>query len=174
MPRFAAILAGTAILCLLGASSGPSATVRSLDVSETVRTFLLALADSSPATCDLASPALQAEIATITKRATCAETMADLKQETVVGIEDEEKAMLVDTLACQRFADFGWVTLNRNPLPTDLPNRRTLRGAGFGVTWAEGDKWFVKASVAWHRGEPALSDVKDRLPRVYLQASRQF
>lgn len=77
-------------------------------------------------------------------------------------------------LVVSLFGDYGVAQLNRRPLPTDTPNRRALRGHGIGVTFAQPDGWFIKASVAWRGKEAVQSDTRDTQPRLFIQASRAF
>ena len=72
------------------------------------------------------------------------------------------------------FFDGSHGFVNKDPLPTDQHNRRTLRGAGFGLTWGRPDDFLVRASLAWRLSDPPSGDPSDRLPRLHLQVSKSM
>ena len=72
------------------------------------------------------------------------------------------------------FFDWAHGRLNKNPLPLDNPNTRTLRGFGLGLTWARTDDFLVRTSLAWRLSGPPISDPADRKPRLYFQLQKNL
>lgn len=72
------------------------------------------------------------------------------------------------------FYDFGWAKLNRDPSPADTDNKRTLRGYGLGVFWTTDPGLTLRATVAWRDTAPSNTDLRDRLPRVFVQVVKSF
>jgi len=71
------------------------------------------------------------------------------------------------------FADTGTVTLNKNPwVPGD--NRRTLSGAGIGITWAEYNNFSVKAYWAHKLGSAVATSAPDENSRFWIQLVKYF
>ena len=57
--------------------------------------------------------------------------------------------------------------------PSD--NAISLRGAGFGVSWAQPGNFSVNATLAWRAGtRPALADGGGHNPRLYVQLQKVF
>jgi hemolysin activation/secretion protein len=71
------------------------------------------------------------------------------------------------------FADTGSVKIDQQPW-TAGPNRRSLSGAGVGLTWSENNNFMLKLAYA-HKlgGEPALS-APDKGGRLWIQAVKYF
>ena len=68
------------------------------------------------------------------------------------------------------FFDYAHGKLNEDPLPTDFGrNDRTLRGAGFGLSWGRQDDFLLRGTLAWRLAGAPISDPTDRKPRVYFQ-----
>jgi hemolysin activation/secretion protein len=66
------------------------------------------------------------------------------------------------------FYDLGHGTFNRKPMADEL-NRRTLQGAGVGVSWLAQNNFLVRTSVAWRLSGAPTADPVDRKPRLYFQ-----
>lgn len=71
------------------------------------------------------------------------------------------------------FADTGTVKLNRNQWSPG-GNRRTLSGAGIGLTWTGADALLVKAYYARKLGNAAATSAPDTAGRFWLQAIKYF
>ena len=68
------------------------------------------------------------------------------------------------------FYDWARGKLNESPLTAEVPaNHRTLAGAGFGLTWAQQDNFYVRGTLAWRTTGAPISDTADRKPRLYFQ-----
>ncbi|CAN5714799.1 ShlB/FhaC/HecB family hemolysin secretion/activation protein [soil metagenome] len=65
---------------------------------------------------------------------------------------------------------------SRNASPFDTgPNSRSLRGAGFGASWARPGSFAINATLAWRAGtERAVTDGGDHNPRLYVQVQKSF
>ena len=71
------------------------------------------------------------------------------------------------------FVETSTVTLNKEPwAPGD--NRRTLSGAGLGLTWADYNNFVVKAYYAFKLGGGAATSAPDRSGRFGIQAVKFF
>ena len=71
------------------------------------------------------------------------------------------------------FVDSGSGTINNNPF-TNADNRRTLSGAGVGLTWADYNNFVVNTYYAWKLGsEPAIS-APDKNGRFWIQVVKYF
>ncbi|RYF78524.1 MAG: ShlB/FhaC/HecB family hemolysin secretion/activation protein [Comamonadaceae bacterium] len=54
-------------------------------------------------------------------------------------------------------------------------NRRSLRGAGIGLSWVRAGNFTINASLAWRAGTaPARTDGGGRNPRLYVHAQKSF
>ena len=71
------------------------------------------------------------------------------------------------------FVDTGTVTLNQNPW-TNGDNRRTLSGAGVGVTWAEYNNFVVNAYWAHKLGNAVATYAPDKDGRFWIQVVKYF
>lgn len=71
-------------------------------------------------------------------------------------------------LVASVFYDAARGELNEDPLPLET-NRRTLQGAGFGLTWGRQDDFFLRGTLAWRLTGTPTSDPADRKPRLYFQ-----
>ena len=71
------------------------------------------------------------------------------------------------------FADTGSVKLNRNAWSTG-ENRRTLSGAGVGVTWTGANALVLKAYYAHKLGNAKATSAPDAAGRFWLQAVKYF
>jgi hemolysin activation/secretion protein len=71
------------------------------------------------------------------------------------------------------FVDGGSVTLNKNPW-TNADNRRTLSGAGVGLTWADYNNFVVNAYYAWKLGNEVAISAPDRNGRFWIQVVKYF
>jgi hemolysin activation/secretion protein len=72
------------------------------------------------------------------------------------------------------FYDFGWAKLNRDPSPADTDNKRSLRGYGLGVFWTTDPGLTLRASLAWRDSAASNTDLRDRVPRLYVQMIKSF
>ncbi|MEO6354863.1 MAG: ShlB/FhaC/HecB family hemolysin secretion/activation protein, partial [Burkholderiaceae bacterium] len=71
------------------------------------------------------------------------------------------------------FADTGTVTVHKNPWQAGS-NRRTLSGAGVGLTWAEANNFSVKTYYARKLGNAEATSAPDRSGRFWIQAVKYF
>jgi hemolysin activation/secretion protein len=71
------------------------------------------------------------------------------------------------------FLDTGTVTLNKNPWQVG-ENRRTLSGAGVGVSWAEYNNFLVRAYYARKVGNAVATSEPDSNGRFWLQLVKYF
>ena len=71
------------------------------------------------------------------------------------------------------FADSGTVTTNKNPWTTES-NRRTLSGAGVGLTWTDPGNFVVRTYFAHKLGNAAATSAPDRSGRFWIQAVKYF
>ena len=72
------------------------------------------------------------------------------------------------------FVDAGRARINKDPLPTDSDNVRTLYANGIGLNWAGYKGVNLRSSLAWSGAESMQADSSDRNPRLYLQMSMGF
>ena len=73
------------------------------------------------------------------------------------------------------FVDTGSVTINKNPWPPETgPNRRTLSGAGVGLTWSETNNFVVRTYYAHKLGNEASTSAPDRSGRFWIQGVKYF
>lgn len=82
-------------------------------------------------------------------------------------------ASLPGRLSMLGFVDHGSVRLNKNSWSTGA-NRRTLSGAGVGLSWAAPRSFAVNASVASKLGNGTASSAPDRKLRFWLQGISYF
>lgn len=82
-------------------------------------------------------------------------------------------AALPGQLQLVGFADTGTVKLNRNQWSAG-DNRRTLSGAGVGITWTGANALLVKAYYAHKLGNAAATSAPDKAGRFWLQAIKYF
>ena len=71
------------------------------------------------------------------------------------------------------FADTSTVTHNTNPWAPG-ENRRTLSGAGVGLTWADYNNFVVNAYWAWKLGNEAATYAPDKNGRLWVQLVKYF
>ena len=71
------------------------------------------------------------------------------------------------------FADTGTVTFNKNPWTAE-PNRRTLSGAGIGLSWADYNNFVVNTYYAFKLGNAAATSAPDKNGRFWIQAVKYF
>ena len=71
------------------------------------------------------------------------------------------------------FVDTGTVTINKAPWAPGQ-NRRTLSGAGVGVTWADYNNFSVNAYYAWKVGSAVATSAPDANGRFWIQAVKYF
>ena len=71
------------------------------------------------------------------------------------------------------FVDHGSVTTNKNAW-TAGPNRRTLSGAGIGLSWADNNNFVVKAYYAHKLGNEKALSAPDSAGRFWIQAVKYF
>ena len=82
-------------------------------------------------------------------------------------------ARIPGSLQLVGFVDTGSVTFNRTPW-TVGPDRRTLSGAGLGVTWTEPNNFAVRAYYARKLGSTAATSAPDASGRFWVQAVKYF
>jgi hemolysin activation/secretion protein len=71
------------------------------------------------------------------------------------------------------FVDHGSVTTNKDAWTTG-PNRRTLSGAGIGLSWADNNNFVVKAYYAHKLGNEKALSAPDSAGRFWIQAVKYF
>jgi hemolysin activation/secretion protein len=77
--------------------------------------------------------------------------------------------------ALTAFYDWGHVRFHKDPLPTDVPNDRTLAGYGVGAFIGRQADFHLRASLAWRSwGGPAQAPDGDRKPRAWVQMAKWF
>jgi hemolysin activation/secretion protein len=69
------------------------------------------------------------------------------------------------------FIDAAGGSISHSPLAGTSDNRRSLSGAGLGLTWIRTADFSLQSFLAWRTGSPATSDV-DRSPRVWIQIAK--
>lgn len=71
------------------------------------------------------------------------------------------------------FVDGGRITVNKDPwYPGD--NKRSLSGAGVGLSWSEPGKWSVRSYYAWKLGSEDARSAPDKSGRFWIQAVKYF
>ena len=76
------------------------------------------------------------------------------------------------TLQVSAFADYGYVKVNHDPLPSDTGNTRTLQGLGVGVNLGKQNDFLMRLDVAFRVGEKSLDD--DSSSRIWAQVVKWF
>jgi hemolysin activation/secretion protein len=71
------------------------------------------------------------------------------------------------------FADTGTATFSKNPW-TNGQNRRTLSGAGIGLTWADYNNFVVNAYYAHKLGNAVATSAPDSNGRFWIQVVKYF
>lgn len=71
------------------------------------------------------------------------------------------------------FVDHGSVTTNKNAWSAG-PNRRTLSGAGVGLSWADHNNFIVRAYYAHKLGNEKALSAPDSANRFWIQAVKYF
>lgn len=90
-----------------------------------------------------------------------------------VEIRHDLSVPLAGVWQASAFIDTGRVRFNKKTW-TAGANKRTLSGAGVGLSAALPRNWYLKATLAWRLGsQRAVSDA-DRSPRAWLQAGTHF
>jgi len=73
------------------------------------------------------------------------------------------------------FYDWGQVSINEKPRATDVPNKRSISGAGFGASLGKEGDFVFRGSASWITdGEQPQADTAHRVPRVWVQAVKWF
>jgi hemolysin activation/secretion protein len=73
------------------------------------------------------------------------------------------------------FWDQGFALLNKDPLPTDITNKRNLSGYGVGASLGKEGNFMVRAYAAWrNERESPISDTAPRVPRMWVQGIKWF
>ena len=73
------------------------------------------------------------------------------------------------------FYDWGQVFINEKPRATDVPNKRSISGAGFGMSLGKEGDFVFRGSASWITdGEQPQADTAHRVPRVWVQAVKWF
>jgi hemolysin activation/secretion protein len=71
------------------------------------------------------------------------------------------------------FYDYGWGEISRDPVVA-RGNSVCLGGGGIGASWIRPGNFSLRASLGWPTSGEALSDPRDRDPRLYVQAVKLF
>lgn len=72
------------------------------------------------------------------------------------------------------FADSGTVTINKNPWDSSIDNRRTLSGAGLGLSWIDPGNFAVRTYYARKIGNERATSAPDESGRFWIQAVKYF
>lgn len=80
----------------------------------------------------------------------------------------------LDELVLSLFFDAARGRLNHDPLPGETGNLRSLRGGGVGLSWSRPGDFAAQASLAWRTTAAALSEGRDRDPRLFVQLQKSF
>lgn len=72
------------------------------------------------------------------------------------------------------FADSGTVTINKNAWDSSIDNRRTLSGAGLGLSWIDPGNFAVRTYYAHKIGNEAATSAPDESGRFWIQAVKYF
>ena len=72
------------------------------------------------------------------------------------------------------FYDDSRVEVNRNPLPGDSRNRRSLSGYGFGVYLEYTRNLSLQSWLAWKASSDSATAAPERTPRVWVSMTAQF
>ena len=72
------------------------------------------------------------------------------------------------------FIDSGTVNQNKNPWDPTVSNRRTLSGAGVGLSWSDTNNFMVRAYYAVKIGNEAATSAPDKSGRFWIQAVKYF
>ncbi len=73
------------------------------------------------------------------------------------------------------FWDQGYAVIDRNPLPTDIANKRNLSGYGLGGSLGKEGDFMLRAYAAWrNEREGPISDTVSRVPRMWVQGIKWF
>lgn len=82
---------------------------------------------------------------------------------------------LNDEVTPYLFYDAARGRINKDPLTTVTDNTQSLRGAGFGVSWARPGNFALNASLAWRAGtREAITDGGGHNPRLFVQFQKFF
>ena len=72
------------------------------------------------------------------------------------------------------FADSGTVRINKDPWDSSLDNRRTLSGAGLGLSWIDPGNFAVRTYYARKIGDEPATSAPDKSGRFWIQAVKYF
>lgn len=72
------------------------------------------------------------------------------------------------------FADSGTVTINKNAWDSSIDNRRTLSGAGIGLSWTDPGNFALRTYYARKIGNEAATSAPDESGRFWIQAVKYF
>jgi len=73
------------------------------------------------------------------------------------------------------FYDWGQVYINEKPRDIDVPNKRSIAGAGFGLSLGKEGDFVFRGSASWSADdEQPQADTAHRVPRVWVQAVKWF
>lgn len=72
------------------------------------------------------------------------------------------------------FADSGTVSINKNPWDSSIDNRRTLSGAGLGLSWIDPGNFAVRTYYARKVGDEPATSAPDESGRFWIQAVKYF
>jgi len=93
----------------------------------------------------------------------------------VARIEYRRRFLPFDVpIALSLFFDGSQVQVNRNALPGDTENRRSLSGYGFGLYHAPGRDIALQTWFAWRSSKDQPTAAPDRSPRIWATLAVQF
>ena len=73
------------------------------------------------------------------------------------------------------FYDWGQIYINEKPRDIDVPNKRSIAGAGFGMSLGKEGDFVFRGSASWSADdEQPQADTAHRVPRVWVQAVKWF
>ncbi|MDM0117010.1 ShlB/FhaC/HecB family hemolysin secretion/activation protein [Variovorax sp. J22R133] len=71
--------------------------------------------------------------------------------------------------------DAGRGNIQHDPLTINTDNTQSLRGVGFGVSWARPNNFSINATLAWRAGtREAITDGGGHNPRLFVQLQKAF
>ncbi len=80
-----------------------------------------------------------------------------------------------DELTPYVFYDAARGKIAKDPFSTETDNTQSLRGAGFGLSWARAGNFALNATLAWRAGtREAITDGGGHNPRLFVQLQKFF
>ena len=82
---------------------------------------------------------------------------------------------LLEATSRSAFYDWGQIYINEKPRDIDVPNKRSIAGAGFGLSLGKEGDFVFRGSASWSADdEQPQADTAHRVPRVWVQAVKWF